>query len=89
MQAHRGNPRRRRPLLAARESDAKNATIAASLQVTCPTWLIMWSRWHQTYTAFACFTPNRVIIDEARADALLAHIKEVELASTLTLTGRV
>jgi hypothetical protein len=70
-------------LPAVRASDAKHAMVAASLQKTCPSWLVMWSPWHQTYTGFACFTSEPVIIDEAKADAFLARIKEVELASNV------
>lgn len=71
----------RRSLPRARAADAEHVAIAASLQMTCPLWLIMWSRWHQTYTAFACFTREPVIVDEAMADAFLARIQQVERAS--------
>jgi hypothetical protein len=73
-----GGTARHRRLGGDRQRDSERATIAASLQMTCPRWLIMWSRWHQTYTAFACFTREPVIVDEAMVDAFLARIQQVE-----------
>lgn len=78
----------RRRLLEARKSDAEHAAIAASLQKTCPRWLIMWSRWHQTYTAFACFTREPIIVDEAAVEVFLARVEQVELAGRAGLTTR-
>jgi hypothetical protein len=71
----------RRNLPAVRRDTTDHAQAVASLQQTCPSWLVMWSRWRQTYTAFACFTAEPVIVDEAQEDAFLARLKAIEMAS--------
>jgi hypothetical protein len=75
---------RRGRLSVARESDAERATIAASLQVSCCRWLVMWSPWRRTYTGFACFTKEPTIVDEAMADTFLARLGQIETASRRT-----
>jgi hypothetical protein len=77
VRARPARPRRRPP---ARESDAERTTIAANLQITCARWLVIWSPWRRTYTGFACFTQEPTIVDEAKVDAFLARVGQVETA---------
>jgi hypothetical protein len=70
--------RRRRLPAVARRTEADPAEIVASLQATCRGWLIMWSRWRQKYTGFACFTREPLIVDEAKVDRFLARLQEIE-----------
>lgn len=59
---------------------AGNAEIARGVQRKCGRWLVMWSAWRQTYTGFACFTREPVIVDEARIERFLERIEQVEMA---------
>jgi hypothetical protein len=59
---------------------ADRAVVAQSLQRECRRWLIMWSAWRQTYTAFACCTREPLIIDEQRIGRFLERINEAERA---------
>ena len=70
--------RRRSQLPAARQDDSDRAKTVARLQRQCGSWLVMWSPRHRTFTGFASFTSEPVIVDE---DAFLKRIKAVELAS--------
>jgi hypothetical protein len=54
--------------------------IARGLQKELGGWLIMWSKWRQTYTAFACTTTEPLIIDEAEIGEFKKRIEQVELA---------
>jgi hypothetical protein len=63
-------------------NDEVRVRTAESLQRSCPQWLVMWSAWRRTFTAFACFTREPVIIDEPRADVFLQLIKQVELEAS-------
>lgn len=65
---------------AAPQTAAGNAEIARGVQRKCGRWLVMWSAWRQTYTGFACFTREPVIVDEARIERFLERIEQVEMA---------
>lgn len=75
MRAHR------RRLPAAHAGDTDRTLAVARLQRTCPCWLVMWSAWRQTFTGFACFTGEPLIVDEARMDTFLARVRQVEQVS--------
>jgi hypothetical protein len=47
---------------------------AHRIQAARPGWLVMWSPWRRTFTAFACFTPDPVVIDEPTADLLVSRM---------------
>lgn len=42
-------------------------------------WLIMWSLWHRTFTAFCCFSAEPLILDAPTIEHLLPRLREVEL----------
>lgn len=52
--------------------------VAASLTDTCRGWLVIWSPWRRTYTAFAAVTGERTIIDEPTVHSLLDRMDQVE-----------
>jgi hypothetical protein len=52
---------------------------AQRIQATHRSWLVMWSAWHQTFTAFCCISPVPLIVDEPTADALISEMLRVEL----------
>jgi hypothetical protein len=58
--------------------------IARGLQKDFRGWLVMWSKWRQTYTAFACITTEPLIIDEPEIGRFRARIEQVEQARTRT-----
>jgi hypothetical protein len=39
----------------------------------------MWSAWRRTFTAFSCFTPGPLVVDEPTPDALISAMRRVEL----------
>ncbi|MGI8330378.1 hypothetical protein ACRYCC_10460 [Actinomadura scrupuli] len=43
-----------------------------------PGWLVIWSPWRRTFTAFAYFAPDAVVIDEMAVDRLLVAMRETE-----------
>ena len=42
-------------------------------------WVVMWSAWRRTYTAFSCFTAGPLVVDEATPDGLVSAMVRVEL----------
>jgi hypothetical protein len=44
----------------------------------------MWSAWHRTFTAFSCFAPGPLVVDEPTADALVSAMLRAELHYSLT-----
>lgn len=54
--------------------------IAAALQRENRGWLIIWSKWRQMFTAFACTTTEALIIDDADFDRLRNRIRQVDHA---------
>lgn len=51
---------------------------ARALQRTRPGWVVMWSYWRRTFTAFACFAPDPVVIDEAVPERLAVRLNDAE-----------
>lgn len=51
-------------------------------------WLVMWSRWHRTFTAFSCFSPRPLVVDEPTADRLRERISSIELYYDTARPGR-
>ncbi|WP_329251803.1 hypothetical protein OG417_07795 [Actinoallomurus sp. NBC_01490] len=47
--------------------------------------MVMWSAWHQTFTAFGCFAPDRLVLDEPTSAELLDAMRQAELHHTPTL----
>ncbi|GLY74393.1 hypothetical protein Airi01_026600 [Actinoallomurus iriomotensis] len=52
---------------------------ARHIQATYRDWLVMWSPWHRTFTAFSCFTPEPLVVDEPTPEALISAMVRVEL----------
>ncbi|REE96789.1 hypothetical protein [Thermomonospora umbrina] len=52
--------------------------MASRLQTAFPGWLVMWSPWRRTFTAFASFTPNALVMDEPTTDRLIDQMRMVE-----------
>jgi hypothetical protein len=42
-------------------------------------WLVMWSRWRRTFTAFSCFTPEALVVDKRTADDLISEMHRIEM----------
>lgn len=61
----------------ARRAAAVSSDIAA-LQSRCGAWLVMWSPWRQTYTGFACFTTEPLIIDDADFGRFQVRMRQAE-----------
>lgn len=61
--------------------------IARGLQSRWRTWLIIWSKWRQTYTAFSCTTSEPLIIDEAEIGEFEKRIWQAEQACRARLVG--
>ncbi|GAA4629794.1 hypothetical protein GCM10023196_052580 [Actinoallomurus vinaceus] len=47
-------------------------------------WLIMWSLWHRTFTAFCCFSVEPLVLDAPTIEHLLPRLREVELHHSIT-----
>jgi hypothetical protein len=52
---------------------------ARRIQATHRQWVVMWSAWRRTYTAFSCFTVGPLVVDEATPDDLVSAMVRVEL----------
>lgn len=61
----------------ARRATAVGSDIAA-LQSRCGNWLVMWSSWRQTYTGFACFTAEPLVIDDADFGRFQDRMRQAE-----------
>ena len=61
--------------------------IARGLQSSYRGWIVMWSKWRQTYTAFSCITGEPVIIDDADSDRFQDRIRQVEQKRAEKLAG--
>jgi hypothetical protein len=72
--------RRLRRLFAVRAAVDHQREVVARLQGNCGGWLVIWSPWRRTFTGFACFTAEPVIVDEAVESVFLARIEQVEQA---------
>jgi hypothetical protein len=52
----------------------------------------MWSAWHRTFTAFSCFAPVPLVVDESTPETLLDEMLRFEAYYSPTRThglGRV
>jgi len=49
-------------------------------------WVVMWSAWRQTFTAFGCFAPDRLVLDEPTTAELLDAMRAAELHHCPTIT---
>lgn len=54
--------------------------VAADLASRCPGWVIIWSAWRQTFTAFSAVTAECVVIDDPSANRLLESIGAIQRA---------
>ncbi|GAA4510801.1 hypothetical protein GCM10023191_073950 [Actinoallomurus oryzae] len=59
--------------------DAECFEQARRIQESHRDWLVMWSPWHRTFTAFSCFTPDALVVDEPTPEALVNAMLRVEL----------
>jgi hypothetical protein len=71
----RWEPRR----LALGDDDVAHFKEAMRIQATHRQWVVMWSAWRRTYTAFSCFTVGPLVVDEATPDGLVSAMVRVEL----------
>jgi len=74
-----GLARRSKPLGSAAGDDDGCSEEALRIQATYRQWVVMWSAWRRTYTAFSCFTAGPLVVDEATPDALVSAMVRVEL----------
>jgi hypothetical protein len=61
------------------ERDARLSAQARYIQESRRGWLVMWSAWHRTFTAFSCFAPVPLVLDEPTAEALISQMRHAEL----------
>jgi hypothetical protein len=61
------------------EDDAACSEQARRIQAAHRQWVVMWSAWRRTYTAFSCFTAGPLVVDEATPDGLISAMVRVEL----------
>ena len=59
--------------------DARCSAQARWIQESRRGWLVMWSAWHRTFTAFSCFSPVPLVLDEPTAEALISQMRHAEL----------
>lgn len=60
------------------KDDAVRSEQARRIQATHRQWVVMWSAWRRTYTAFSCFTAEPLVVDEATPDGLVSAMVRVE-----------
>src|SRR5690349_11225845 len=81
--------RRSRPAVHRIVDDVACSAEARRIQAVHRGWLVMWSTWHQTFTAFSSFTPVPLVLDEPTPHALVNRIRQAELFySTARVTAR-
>jgi hypothetical protein len=61
------------------EDDAECSERALRIQARHRQWVVMWSAWRRTYTAFSCFTAGPLVVDEATPDGLVSAMVRIEL----------
>lgn len=66
------------------ERDAWCSEQARRIQESRWGWLVMWSPWHRTFTAFSCFSPSPLVVDEPTVDRLFDQMIRVELFYSTT-----
>ena len=60
--------------------DAEQVACARDVQRVCGSrWLVMWSPWRRTFTAFGCCTSVPVVIDDCTTAGLIHEIGSAEL----------
>lgn len=55
-----------------------HADSVKDLQSKVRGWIVMWSPWRQTFTAFARFSSEPLIIDEADSDRFVERLQQME-----------
>ena len=60
-------------------TDAECAEEARRIQDRHRSWVVMWSAWHRTFTAFSCFAPWPLVLDQPTTDALVSEMIRAEL----------
>jgi hypothetical protein len=50
-------------------------------------WVVMWSAWRRTFTAFGCFSQARLVVDEPTADGLVDQMRRIELRHSAIRAG--
>ncbi|MGI5233591.1 hypothetical protein [Actinoallomurus sp. CA-142502] len=62
---------------------------ARRIQAVHRGWVVMWSAWHRTFTAFSYFTPVPLVLDEPTPNALINRMRQAELGySTARINAR-
>jgi hypothetical protein len=61
------------------KEDAARSEEARRIQKSHRNWVVMWSAWHRTFTAFSCFAAGPLVVDEPTSDALVSEMLRVEL----------
>jgi hypothetical protein len=61
------------------EQDALRSQEAQRIQNSHRSWLVMWSVWRRTFTAFSCFSPHPLVVDKPTADGLVSEMRRIEL----------
>jgi hypothetical protein len=64
------------------------AVMAAQVQMTRPGWLVIWSPWRRMLTAFACFAPDPIVIDEPTPERLVEQMRRTEMGYAVASSGR-
>jgi hypothetical protein len=66
--------------MAVGERDSACSAEAQRIQEGRRGWLVMWSPWHRTYTAFCCLSPDHSRpLDAATTDDLIREMQLIEL----------
>jgi hypothetical protein len=65
--------------MALTENDTRHSAEARQIQHSHRGWLVMWSAWRRTFTAFSCFSPTPVVVDALTAQSLIIRMQHVEL----------
>jgi hypothetical protein len=71
----------------AKAHDALCAEQAERIQLAHRGWVVMWSAWHRTFTAFGCFSQARLVVDEPTADGLVDQMRRIELQHSAIRAG--
>jgi hypothetical protein len=59
--------------------DSVRSAEARRIQAIHRGWVVMWSTWHRTFTAFSYFAPVPLVLDEPTPESLVNRMREVEL----------
>jgi hypothetical protein len=84
---HAGGGRHATRMGVVRRMVLDRSDIARGLQSSYRGWVVMWSKWRQTFTAFSCITVEPVIIDDADFDRFQDRIRQVEQKRADELAG--